>query len=79
MRALALALALIVAIACAGPARAQGGPVPFEDDLARLAEILGGLHYLRAVCGADEKQTWRRRCRPWSMPKLPREARVARK
>jgi uncharacterized protein (TIGR02301 family) len=55
----ALALALIVAIACAGPARAQGGPVPFEDDLARLAEILGGLHYLRAVCGADEKQTWR--------------------
>jgi uncharacterized protein (TIGR02301 family) len=61
MRTLVLIVALSVAslAATAGPARAQGGPVPFEDDLARLSEILGGLHYLRAVCGADEKQTWR--------------------
>jgi uncharacterized protein (TIGR02301 family) len=61
MRTPVLIVALLVAslAACAGPARAQGGPVPFEDDLARLSEILGGLHYLRAVCGADEKQTWR--------------------
>ena len=58
MRAL-LVIAVIVACAGAPAARAQGGPVPFEDDLARLSEILGGLHYLRAVCGADEKQTWR--------------------
>lgn len=52
-------LAMFIACAGAPTARAQGGPVPFEDDLARLSEILGGLHYLRAVCGAAEKQTWR--------------------
>jgi uncharacterized protein (TIGR02301 family) len=54
-----LAIVAILAV-CAGPVTAQQtGPVPFEDDLARLAEVLGGLHYLRAVCGADEKQAWR--------------------
>jgi uncharacterized protein (TIGR02301 family) len=53
-------LLLIAVLALPAPARAQGGgAIPFENDLARLSEILGGLHYLRAVCGADEKQTWR--------------------
>jgi uncharacterized protein (TIGR02301 family) len=33
--------------------------VPFDGDLARLAEILGALHYLRAICGANEGQAWR--------------------
>jgi uncharacterized protein (TIGR02301 family) len=27
--------------------------------LQRLAEIMGALHYLRAVCGANEGQKWR--------------------
>ncbi len=27
--------------------------------MQRLAEILGSLHYLRAVCGANEGQKWR--------------------
>ena len=40
------------------PARAQA-PAPFDGDLARLAEIMGALHYLRAVCGANEGQRWR--------------------
>jgi len=34
-------------------------PAPFDADLARLGEILGALHYLRAVCGANEGQKWR--------------------
>ncbi len=33
--------------------------VPFDGDLARLAEILGALHYLRGICGANEGQAWR--------------------
>lgn len=45
---------------CATPARAiEGGPAPFDADLQRLAEILGALHYLRAVCGANEGTKWR--------------------
>jgi uncharacterized protein (TIGR02301 family) len=56
---------LIVLIACllggfAAPARAAEGPsAPFDGELERLSEILGSLHYLRAVCGANEGQKWR--------------------
>ena len=32
---------------------------PYDDDLLRLAEILGALHYLRELCGAEEGQLWR--------------------
>ena len=38
---------------------AQGGAAPYDRDLQRLAEILGALHYLRALCGANEGQKWR--------------------
>lgn len=50
-------------LALALPAEAQGtvqtGPAPFDNDLQRLAEIMGSLHYLRAVCGAKDGQKWR--------------------
>src|SRR4029450_11489397 len=39
-------------------ARAQA-PAPFDGNLQRLAEIMGALHYLRALCGANEGQKWR--------------------
>jgi uncharacterized protein (TIGR02301 family) len=32
---------------------------PYDDKLLRLAEILGAVHYLREVCGAQEGQLWR--------------------
>ena len=41
------------------PARAVDSGAAFEADLARLSEILGALHHLRAVCGANEGQKWR--------------------
>ncbi len=52
---------LVVALSVlAAPAHAaEGGPAPFDGDLQRLAEILGGLQHLRAVCGAREGQVWR--------------------
>jgi uncharacterized protein (TIGR02301 family) len=40
------------------PARAQA-PAPFDSNLQRLAEIMGALHYLRGICGANEGQKWR--------------------
>jgi uncharacterized protein (TIGR02301 family) len=41
------------------PARAVETVAPFDGDLQRLAEILGALHYLRSICGANEGQKWR--------------------
>ena len=42
------------------PAHAQSDtPAPFDNDLQRLGEIMGALHYLRDLCGAREGQTWR--------------------
>ena len=40
-------------------ARAVDSGAAFEADLARLSEILGALHHLRAVCGANDGQKWR--------------------
>jgi uncharacterized protein (TIGR02301 family) len=54
-----LAVIATVLLCLAAPARAQEAPAPFDNDLQRLAEILGALHYLRAVCGANEGQKWR--------------------
>lgn len=48
-----------VCMSLAGTARAQEAVAPFDKDLQRLAEILGGLHYLRGICGANEGQKWR--------------------
>jgi len=46
---------------CLGPpARAKSEtPAPFDGDPSQLGEILGALHYLRAICGANEGQKWR--------------------
>jgi len=32
---------------------------PYDHDLRRLAEILGALHFLRGICGANEGDKWR--------------------
>ena len=32
---------------------------PYDGNLMRLAEILGAIHYLRELCGAQEGQLWR--------------------
>jgi uncharacterized protein (TIGR02301 family) len=50
---------LIVLLCLSGPARAQDAAAPFDGDLQRLAEILGTLHYLRAICGSNEGSKWR--------------------
>jgi uncharacterized protein (TIGR02301 family) len=34
---------------------------PYDDRLMRLAEILGAVHFLRELCGANEGQYWRER------------------
>jgi uncharacterized protein (TIGR02301 family) len=48
-----------------GPAlgQAAGDTKPYDEKLIRLAEILGSIHYLRELCGADDGQAWRERMR----------------
>jgi uncharacterized protein (TIGR02301 family) len=55
-----------LAVAAAGATSAQGPTTdtkPYDDKLMRLSEILGAVHYLRELCGANDGQTWRDRMR----------------
>lgn len=55
------------------PVRAQSGATasgitdpdarPYDAQIYRLSEILGAVHYLRELCGADEGQAWRNQMR----------------
>ncbi|MEZ5853742.1 MAG: TIGR02301 family protein [Hyphomicrobiaceae bacterium] len=36
---------------------------PYDSKLARLSEILGAVHYLRELCGQNDRQLWRERMR----------------
>ncbi|HKJ61544.1 MAG TPA: TIGR02301 family protein [Hyphomicrobiales bacterium] len=36
---------------------------PYDAQLFQLSEILGTVHYLRELCGADEGQMWRGKMR----------------
>jgi uncharacterized protein (TIGR02301 family) len=63
-----LAAALLLTAAAAIPAAAQGTVAsqetkPYDERLLRLSEILGAVHYLRELCGANDGQLWRDRMR----------------
>jgi uncharacterized protein (TIGR02301 family) len=58
IRCVLLAVSITLATALA-PARAEVASAPFDASLQRLAEILGSLHYLRGICGANEGLKWR--------------------
>lgn len=61
LRASTLALGMILV---ATPLAAQqSDSKPYDDKLNRLAEILGAVHYLRELCGANDGQLWRDRMR----------------
>jgi uncharacterized protein (TIGR02301 family) len=51
-----LALAILLSIAPAAKAQDRR---PYDDRLLRLGEILGAVHYLRELCGANDGQLWR--------------------
>ena len=40
-------------------AKTEERPVPYDKDLARLAELMGALHYLRPLCGSQDRDRWR--------------------
>jgi uncharacterized protein (TIGR02301 family) len=41
------------------PPAAVAPPPPYEDQLLRLSEILGAVHYLRQLCNFPDHDTWR--------------------
>lgn len=55
-RSLAACFAIIIGMTSPGSANDTR---PYDQDLLRLSEILGSLHYLRAVCDAKDGQLWR--------------------
>lgn len=60
------AAVLLLALSCApGLAQSSMGTdgKPYDDRLMRLSEILGAVHYLRELCGANDGQMWRDRMR----------------
>lgn len=60
MFATLLALAAAPAVAQdAVPVVPQDNAPPYDEGLLRLSEILGALHYLRDLCGSDERGLWR--------------------
>lgn len=55
---------------------AEGAAPPYDTDLMRLSEILGALHYLRPLCGANgEAQRWRNEMQSVIETEQPSDAR----
>lgn len=53
-------------------------PPPYEDQLLRLAEILGAVHYLRQLCKSDDGDVWRQQMQKLIDVEQPDEGRRAR-
>ncbi|HXF53030.1 MAG TPA: TIGR02301 family protein [Hyphomicrobiaceae bacterium] len=62
-RAALLIILLLVLVASAPHRLLAQDTKPYDDRLLRLSEILGAVHYLRELCGANEGQLWRDRMR----------------
>jgi len=59
-RHLAVATVVVVPMVLATALPASGQDVrPYDDRMLRLSEILGAVHYLRELCGANDGQIWR--------------------
>jgi uncharacterized protein (TIGR02301 family) len=60
------------------PLTVERPPPPYEDQLLRLSEILGAIHYLRHLCAYDEKDVWRQQMAAILDAEQPEETRRAR-
>jgi uncharacterized protein (TIGR02301 family) len=56
-----LTTVLMLGLASGLSARAVEEGKAYDGKLLRLAELLGAVHYLRELCGADEGQLWRQK------------------
>lgn len=56
-----VAFFLVWPVAAHAQTPASNEAKPYDDRLMRLSEILGAVHYLRELCGANDGQLWRER------------------
>lgn len=56
-----LSAALAISGSPASAQSTQNSEPPFEQDLLRLSEIFGALHFLRPLCGHEDEPSWRDR------------------
>jgi uncharacterized protein (TIGR02301 family) len=64
-----------------GPPPAPPGPPgapAYDEQLLRLSEILGAMHYLRPLCGSNEGGLWRSEMEAFLTAEQPDSARRAR-
>ncbi|PVB63214.1 TIGR02301 family protein [Labrenzia sp. 011] len=63
IRSACLAVLAVVCLTGAGQVvsaqEASTGEPPYEQQLMRLSEIFGALHFLRPLCGKDDTPSWR--------------------
>jgi uncharacterized protein (TIGR02301 family) len=64
--------------AAAPPPPAAAEAPPYEAELLRLSEILGAMHYLRQLCGANEGEQWREEMEKLLDTEQPDDARRSR-
>ncbi|MGE5267873.1 MAG: TIGR02301 family protein [Deltaproteobacteria bacterium] len=77
----AQAALVIAALLCLPVAVRAQDAKPYDEQLMRLAEILGAVHYLRELCSADDGQLWRDHMQTLinaETPSAQRKARIAR-
>lgn len=58
-----MAAAGVLATMGAVTAAAAQDTKPYDEQLMRLSEILGAVHYLRELCSANDGQLWREHMR----------------
>jgi uncharacterized protein (TIGR02301 family) len=56
----------------------QPGAPAYDDQLLRLSEILGAMHYLRPLCGSNEGALWRNEMEAFLTAEQPDTTRKAR-
>jgi uncharacterized protein (TIGR02301 family) len=61
--AAAMIAGAVTLLLAASPPAAGQDTRPYDEKLMRLSEILGAVHYMRELCGADDGQLWRDRMR----------------
>jgi uncharacterized protein (TIGR02301 family) len=79
LRRLVATTCLLTALAAMPVRAAESVTAPFDNDLVRLSEILGALHYLRPLCGSNDGGKWRNEMQALvdaEAPNGPRRARI---
>lgn len=63
LRLCVILVALAATVSAVSAQGTSGETRPYDDKLLRLCEIMGAVHYLRELCGANDGQLWRDRMR----------------